>query len=66
VTIFSRLFASQVITLAGEEARTAIGALRRSAEAMPDPSETIRSREMRAKREVRLADAIGNRIEGGI
>jgi hypothetical protein len=50
------------VTLSQEEARTAIKALRRSTEAMPEATETFRSRDMRAYREMRLAERIGTMI----
>ena len=64
--IFSYVRArSATVTLSGEEARTAIRALERSACAMPEPTETFQAREMRSTREIRLAKAIGLRLPKG-
>lgn len=46
------------ITLTGEELAVAIRALQRSSAAMPELTETLLSREVRAARETKLADRI--------
>lgn len=56
-------FSNRSVGLSQEEARTVLMALQRSAEAMPDMTETIRSREMRAQRETKLAARIGRMIK---
>ncbi len=67
MSIFGKIFAGQpLIMISGEEARTVINALRRSREGMPDATETLHSREIRSHREAKIANRIGNLIEGGI
>lgn len=56
-------FRREMVALSGEEARTALKALQRSSEAMPDMTETFRSREMRAMRETKLAARISRMIK---
>jgi hypothetical protein len=64
MTIMSRIFGTAIQTLTDEEARTVINALRRSREAMPDMTETIASREIRAKREQRIERRISAQLVG--
>lgn len=58
--MFRWLF-GDTVTLSGEEARTAILALRRSAKAF-DMAETMQAQQMRASRELKLASRIGDRL----
>lgn len=46
------------ITLQGDELAIAVRALQRSSAAMPEQTETLLSREVRAARETKLADRI--------
>lgn len=46
------------ITLQGDELAIAVRALQRSSTAMPEQTETLLSREVRAARETKLADRI--------